>query len=283
MCTPSRGNGDAFEQTAAPITNPDDKDSPGWAGTRRPSTRPNEQKSGDLIVVASNACCSCIGAAVRPANSTAFDGPSNDACAHWTFMRLVPQRGGDALALVGDWGSAVIWSGSVCLPRDHGVGWAHAAGEIAWADAAWVGSQPVAIAVQRGWPQENPEGGVGNIHWLRSTTGATWQKPAPVGVAGMADVTRVQLEAFPRRTACSPRSRDGAKSLWIGLTTRSGWAVSKAPVVSKQLATSNTRVFSIAIKAVTRCAGRIAWCAVPECPLEAVAWALIPRAPSRSC
>jgi hypothetical protein len=209
-----------------------------------------EDKSGDLMIFASHSCCMCFGAGVRLAGTTAFNGPSNDACGFWSFVRLVPQRGGDGIVLVGDEGDVAIWSGAFFYPTwGYWPGPTHS-GITAWADAAWVGSQPVAIAVQRGWPDEPPPGGVGSILWTRSSTGGTWTQPLPVAVPGMKDVTRVQLEAFPAEDRVIAALADSAKSLWVATYDLSGWVVtnSKAPVVKNQLATPDTRVFSIAIK-----------------------------------
>jgi hypothetical protein len=208
-----------------------------------------EDKSGDLMIFASNSCCMCFGAHVRLAGTATLDGPSNDACGFWSFVRLVPQRGGDGIVLVGDEGDVAIWSGAFFYPAaGYWPGPTHT-GTPAWADAAWVGSQPVAIGVQRGWPGENPGGGVGTVHWIRSSTGGTWQQPAPVAVAGMADVTRVQLESFPAEDRVLAALADSAKSLWVATYDMSGaWSVNSTPVVNKQLATPDTRVFSIAIK-----------------------------------
>jgi hypothetical protein len=244
-------NGSAFDPKTTHMLTDASGSAPGLGRSTQAFDVAYEDQSGDLLIIASNACCSCMTAVVRLAGTTTLDGPGNSACGHWTFQKLAAQRGGNGIVLAGDQGSAIIWAGSFFYPT--AISWPGPAssGFVAWSDAAWVGSQPVAIAVQRGWPDTTPPGGRGNMYWLRSSTNGSWQQPAPVAVAGMEDLVRVQLEAFPAEDRVMAALADSANSLWVATYDMSGaWVVSnaKAPVVSKQLATSATRVFSIAIK-----------------------------------
>lgn len=242
-------NGASFDPASALVLTETSGDTPGLGRPTQAFDAAYEDQSGDLLVVQSNACCSCLGYDIRLANGATSSG-ANTACASWTFQRLVAQRGGSGLALVGDHGSAVIWSGVFFYPAVTTWPGPSSSGMIVWADVAWVGSQPVAITVQRGWSDPNPPGGSGALHWLRSSTAGTWVTPPPFAVPGLGAVERVQLEAFPKEDRVLAAFADDAKSLWVATyDLGKGWALTNggAPVVSKTLSSTATRAFGISI------------------------------------
>lgn len=242
-------NGTSFDPKTKAVLTESGGTNPGLGRPTQAFDAAYEDLSSDLLIVQSNACCSCLGYDIRLA-SGASSGGSNTACASWTFQKLAAQRGGNGLALVGDHGSAVIWSGVFFYPAVTTWPGPSSSGEIAWADVAWVGRQPVAIALQRGWSDQSPPGGSGVLHWLRSSTNGTWIAPPPFAVPGLGAVERVQLEAFPKEDRVLAAFVDDAKSLWVATyDLGKGWVLtnSGAPIVSKSLSSTDTRAFGIAI------------------------------------
>jgi hypothetical protein len=202
-----------------------------------------EEKSGDLLVFASDNCCSCHGLGIKLAGQPKIDGGSNDICGSFAFAKLAALRGSDAAAIVGDLASASIWTGAAFYPAENL--WPGPAVNVrAWADVAWVGSHPVAVAVHRGWSDAS---GLGKLFWVRYD--GAWQNGAPLPVAGLGEVIWAQLEAFPAEDRVLAVFSDGAKSLWAATYTLAGWKLENGgqPLTSKDLSTTAARAFGVAI------------------------------------
>jgi hypothetical protein len=211
-----------------------------------------EDASGDLLVFASDSCCTCAAANIKRYHEAMVDKAAltNSICGLWTFMKLAPLRGSDAVAIVGDQAFASVWSGSAWYPASHL--WPGPPGPTPrWADVAWVGSQPVALVVHRGWAETNWTGGAGKVHWLRyNLVGGGWQSGAPLAVAGLGELLWSQLEAFPAEDRVMAVFSDDVKNLWaMTYSQAKGWTVANggAALAANSLSTTSARAFSVAI------------------------------------
>jgi hypothetical protein len=206
-----------------------------------------EDQSGNLLATEGDPCCSCLGFEYRvgPSWQTSDVGV---ACAYqWATVKLSPLRGSNAVAIAGVDANVAVWTGS---------GWYQAA--MLWpvpeppphnpgGDVAWVGSQPVAIAVHRG--ESTFATGTGYLNWVRSSTGGVWQRGAPLAVAGLGVLSWVQLAAFPVEDRVLAAFSDGS-SLWVATyELGGGWALGNGgkPLADKALAIASTRPFSFDI------------------------------------
>jgi hypothetical protein len=156
------------------------------------------EASGELLIAAGAACCSCLPTALKKPGEQKLSGSPEACSASWRLVRLVPQPAGDGIALLGDVAGAGLWDGGSFSQVERywpGPG-VQAAEPPRYSDTAWVGQRPVAIAVHRGW-DDLALPGTGQLHWLRSLPDGTWQNGAPVKVAGLGELCWPQLRGYP--------------------------------------------------------------------------------------
>lgn len=214
-----------------------------------------EDRSGDLLVTNSNSCCRCFGYAWRRPGQGSRPGDDpftfegGGPCGGWAFQRLAPQRGSDAIALVGSETTAVVWGGGAFYSA---VDWlwpgpGYSSGTV-WADVAWVGRLPHAVAVHRGWTDSSMPEGRGRLHWLRSQPGGAWVNGAPAVVKGLGELTRVQLQAYPAEDRVIGVFSDDQSQLFVATYDEAkGWVVSNggAPLSTDLADSGSWRPFSV--------------------------------------
>lgn len=216
-----------------------------------------EDQSGDLLVVNGDDCCSCFGYYWRKPDK--WTSPGNEPyiwegggpCGRWKLQRLAALRGSDAVALAGDEATAVIWGGAAFYggtitwpgPMIHD-------NRTIWADVAWVGSQPTAVLVHRGWTDSTMPEGRGRLHWLRSQPGGAWLRGKPHVVKAMGELVQVRLMAYPAEDRVFAAFSDDQGRLFAATyDLGKGWvaANSGAPVATDLASATDTRPFSVHI------------------------------------
>ena len=212
-----------------------------------------EQKSGEPLVVTGETCCSCFGYARKSTTGGVFweGSTSGSFCGSggstWIFQRLASQRGTNLIALAADKWTVGTWGGQGWTSLETLWNGPSGIDERRWADVAWVGAQPVAIAVQRGWTDGTSTAGRGKLFWSRYAS-SSWQRGAAAAVAGLGELTWAQLVPAPTADQVLALFSDDNRNLYSAAYEEGkGWAVenSGAALAAKELSTSMTRPFSL--------------------------------------
>jgi hypothetical protein len=209
-----------------------------------------ESQSGNLMVANGDTQNACMGFGYRR-GSVWETGSVGYICAvSWFSLRMVPQRGSNGIALIGPKANVAIWSGSAWYPASTMWQGPGNCDDVPGGDIAWVGAQPVAIAVQLGWLDASVPDGEGHLYWVKSSTGGTWQNGTPLAVAGMGALGWVRLAAFPAEDRVLAVFSDHLRSLWTASYELSGgWSIGNGgqPLASNELTVITSRPFSFDI------------------------------------